>query len=276
FGNSSGFVYISTTHSVSFRVSFYSDQYAITFNEHGLPSGASWNLLLTEQSGNIISLPATSGLLNVPLPNGTYRYSAASASGYLANPALSSFVVNGTSSILTSHNITFVPNALAVTFVEKGLPSGTQWSVTLNGIPKQTDLGSISFFLPGGTYIYHLSSTGTYSPVTSIGVVSVANSNKTVSIQFNSIVSTVSFVASSLPVNTTWSVYVDGQTLVTHNQSMTISLPNGTYQYQVVEQGYYYPGNPYGIFTVSGHSNDITTNFVYIKYLATFHESGLP
>jgi len=276
FGNSSGFVHISSTHSMSFSVSFYSDQYAITFNEHGLPLGASWNLLLTEQSGTIISVPATSGLLNVPLPNGTYRYSALSPSGYLASPALSSFVVNGTSSISTSHNITFAPNKVAVTFMENGLPSGTEWSLTLNGTYEQTDLGSISFFLSGGTYIYHLSSTGIYSPVTSLGVVSVANNNKTVSIQFNPIVSAVSFVESSLPVNTSWSVYVNGHVHVTENQSITILLQNGTYQYQVVEQGNYFPGTPYGVFTVSGQSKTITIGFVDIEYRVSFQESGLP
>ncbi|MEM0133762.1 MAG: hypothetical protein QXU18_00830 [Thermoplasmatales archaeon] len=276
FGSSSNYVYISTSHSINSRVSFISDQYNITFNEHGLSLGQSWNLLVMDQSGNIISYSATSGLLNIPLQNGTYRFSAVAGSGFLAYPSLSWFTVNGTSSSLIQHNITFVSNIMVVNFDESGLLSGTEWSVTLNGLQKTSNIGIISFSLPGGIYVYNLPSTGQYSPLQSVGIVTVANSNKTIPIQFHSIVSTVTFEVSSLPANYTWSVYVGGQVLETSNQSVSVSLQNGTYQFQTLEQGFYYPTNPYGLFTVSGQSTTITIYFVSIQYTVSIKENGLP
>ena len=277
FGQTTGFVYISSTHSASYHVAFFSDQYSITFNERGLPQGQPWRLILMNQSGSIVSFTSTTGQLNIPLVNGTYRVSAASLSGgFLAAPSLMAFDVNGSSSTQIQHNITFVPNTLDISFVEVGLPTGTQWSVNLNGEQEVSSIGTISFSLPGGTYIYHLTSTGQYTPTQSIGVVSVSNNNKTIKIDFTSIVSEVTFRTSSLPSNFTWSVLVDGQILQTNNQSISLFLLNGTYQYQAVQQGYYYPENPYGLFTVSGASYTITINFVSIQYLLSFKETGLP
>lgn len=277
FDQATGFVYISSTNSASYHVNFYSDQYAITFNERGLPQDESWRLDLMNQSGSIVSYSETSGQANVPLINGTYRVSAVSSTGgFLANPSIFTFNVNGSYSSEIQHNVTFVSNELQISFVEAGLPTGTQWSVTLNGIQEVSSLGTISFSLPGGTYIYHLSSTGQYSPTQSIGVVSVGNGNKTIKIDFVSIVSKVVFQESSLPANSTWSVFVDGQILETNNQSQSIYLQNGTYQFQAVEQGYYFPTTPYGLFTVSGTSKIIKINFVSIQYHVDFQEDGLP
>ncbi|MCL4452395.1 MAG: hypothetical protein M1327_07230 [Candidatus Thermoplasmatota archaeon] len=277
FDNSSGFVYVSTTHSVSYDVVFHSDQYTITFNERGLPDGQSWNLVLMNQNGTISAYSVTSGQVNLPLVNGTYRVSAETSSGgFISMPSLISFLVNGSASSLVQHNLTFVSNSLQVSFVETGLPSGTQWSVTLNGNTQATSLGTISFTLSGGTYLYYLSSTGQYSPIQSIGVVSVASNNKTISIDFRSIDSSVTFQTTSLPANSSWTVYVNGEILHTLNQSILLNLPNGTYQFQVVNQGYYYPTQPYGLFTVSGKSISIQVNFVSILYTVSFKEAGLP
>ena len=277
FGNSSGYVYVSTAHSVSHEVVFHSDQYTITFNERGLPDGQTWNLVLMNQSGSILSYPATSGQVNLPLVNGTYRVSAETPSGgFVSMPSLILFCVNGSASSLVEHNLTFTSNSLDVSFVETGLPSGTQWSVTLNGITQNTDLGTISFTLPGGTYLYYLSSTGQYSPIQSIGVVSVASNNKTISIDFRSIVSSVTFKTTSLPANSLWSVYINGKILQSQNQSISLNLPNGTYRFQIVNQGYYYPTQPYGLITVSGKSISIQVNFVSILYTVSFKETGLP
>ncbi len=277
FGQATGFVYISSTHSASYHVSFFSNQYSITFNERGLPQGQPWQLILMNQSGSIVSFASTTGQINIPLINGTYRISAISSSGqFLAYPSLTAFNVNGSYSSQIEHNFTFVPNTLDISFVEVGLPTGTQWSVSLNGEQEVSSLDTVSFSLPGGTYIYHLTSTGQYSPTQSIGVVSVGNDNKTIRIDFVSIVNKVTFQASSLPSNLSWSVFVDGQILETSNQSLSLYLPNGTYQYQAVQQGYYYPGNPYGLFTVSGTPYIITINFVSIQYIVTFKETGLP
>jgi len=46
----------------------------------------------------------------------------------------------------------------SVTFTESGLPSGTSWSVTLNGNTESSTTNTISFSEPNGTYSYVVAS----------------------------------------------------------------------------------------------------------------------
>ncbi|MEM3191436.1 MAG: hypothetical protein QW292_04945, partial [Candidatus Parvarchaeota archaeon] len=50
-----------------------------------------------------------------------------------------------------SLTITFTPVNSTVEFLETGLPSGTIWSVTLNGITKQSTNSTVVFDVPYGT-----------------------------------------------------------------------------------------------------------------------------
>ena len=66
------------------------------------------------------------------------------------------------------------PPSYVVTFTEAGLPSGTQWSVYINGATHYSTGTSLSVTVPEGTYSYSISSSGyDVSPSSGTGTVSV-------------------------------------------------------------------------------------------------------
>ena len=67
-----------------------------------------------------------------------------------------------------------------VTFHETGLPSGTLWSVTLNGITESSTGNSISFWDPNGTYAFTVGPVTGYAPQPSLGAVLVSGVNQRV------------------------------------------------------------------------------------------------
>jgi YVTN family beta-propeller protein len=95
---------------------------------------------------------------------------------YVANFA------SGTVSIIsTSAQAT---ETYTVTFTESGLPAGTQWSVTFNGLTKSSTTSSITFTgVPAGNYTWNVSSiiavgNGTrYVAQISSGTISVSNAS---------------------------------------------------------------------------------------------------
>ena len=69
-----------------------------------------------------------------------------------------------------------------VTFRETGLPSGTWWSVTLNGITESTNQTSLTFWDPNGTYAYTVGAISGYTAHPSIGAIVVNGANRAVKI----------------------------------------------------------------------------------------------
>ena len=96
------------------------------------------------------------------------------------------YVANFWSGSITIMNLTkIVPVIMSylVFFNESGLPSGTSWSITLNGTSESSTSSTITFSLPNGTYSYTVSSVSGYSVSSSSGSISVngASVSKTVS-----------------------------------------------------------------------------------------------
>jgi hypothetical protein len=75
--------------------------------------------------------------------------------------------------------VPLVPSALAtVTFTETGLPSGTSWSVTFNGIPQTTDKTSMQLEEPGGTYAFDVGAVSGHTATPSTGAVVLNGANQ--------------------------------------------------------------------------------------------------
>jgi len=98
--------------------------YPITFDETGLPSGTDWWVNLT----NGQTFNSTSRTLSFSEPNGTYAWAATSADP-AGSSAEGNFSVDGA---MRSEFVNFTLPEYPVTFIETGLPAGTNWSVTLN------------------------------------------------------------------------------------------------------------------------------------------------
>ena len=156
------------------------NKYDINFIESGLPSGTSWavtfNGTTNESDTNTITFTST---------NGSYQFTVSSISGYTVTPASGTTVVNGSS---VTEEITFaVKPAITkyqVAFIETGLPSGTSWSVTVDGMTNSSTSNTIGFLLPDGNYSFTTSNNAGYSasgPTT----VKVDGSNVTVNLSFS-------------------------------------------------------------------------------------------
>ncbi|MHB1493446.1 MAG: carboxypeptidase regulatory-like domain-containing protein [Thermoplasmataceae archaeon] len=194
-----------------------------------------------------------------------------------------------------------------VTFIEKGLPSGTTWMADMTNMSSKTPYSNTTTTaknvvpLPNGTYTVGVMETVSpvdYSPY--LGNTSLGYSNTQLSVDGKALTLNITFVRSynvsftesGLPVgnssswsiswkNTTQGYNASTQTLSQNSNGHTginLTLANGTYQYNVnaCVDGYY-ATHPSGNFTVSG-SNLHITNIVFSnrKYTVTFNEASLP
>ena len=94
------------------------------------------------------------------------EYAPSSPSGW--------FIVNGTNA---TKSITFSLLTYSVTFTGSGLPSGTSWSVTVNGITESSTNSTITFTLPNGNYSYSIILPSGYSSVNGRGNISVSSAS---------------------------------------------------------------------------------------------------
>jgi hypothetical protein len=160
--------------------------YAVTFFETGLPNGSNWSVFVVgssdfggpwgdggghhhhhserERFGATSSTPDI--VLN--LTNGTYRYFVGWVDGYYSNDSRGSFVVAGEPTPTIAVNFTAIPE-FNVSFSESGLPSGTDWGLTIAGVSghhpghrgvhistEGAARGIVSFSLPSGRYHFRV------------------------------------------------------------------------------------------------------------------------
>ena len=267
---SSGAVMVNGT-AVTESITFTPVTYTVTFTESGLPSGAIWYVNITGQP----SASSTSTTIVLHLQNGTYTYTVATAlKAY--QPTGGSFRVNGAN---TGVSVSFTPVAYTVTFAEHGLPSGTSWSVTLNGAPESSTTSTITFTEANGTYAFSVRSVTGYTAGPSSGAVIVNGTAVAESITFTQVSYPVTFTESGLPTGTSWSVTLGGTPANSTTSSITFARSNGTYPYSIADlPGWHQATLPYtGSVTVNGSTRiEPTLTFAPVTYAVTFTESGLP
>ena len=153
--------------------------YSVTFSETGLPSGSTWFVNLS----NGQSLNSTGASITVQLQNGSYNYVIGTADNdYSAKGG--SVTVSGASQTVA---IAFSQVDYTVTFTESNLPSGTSWSVTLDGTPRSSTTSSISFSIDNGTYTYIVGNETGYTSSPSTGTITVHGSTVSQTVSFTSV-----------------------------------------------------------------------------------------
>jgi hypothetical protein len=262
---------------VSESVTFSLVTYTVTFTESGLPSGTPWYVNLTDgQSYN-----STGNTISFTEPNGTYNSTVATTDKEYAPVAASgSFGVRGAP---VSQSVTFSRATYTVTFPEAGLPSETTWYVngTAWGSLSATLAGglgtSVSANLANGTYYFTVASANKTwaSAYTSPFVVN--GGPVTVPVTFTQVTYAVTFTESGLPSGTTWYVNItDGQSYGSTGSTITVSEPNGTYDYAVVSANKTWAPVYTSPFVVNGGSVTVPVTFTEVTYAVTFTETGLP
>jgi hypothetical protein len=73
-----------------------------------------------------------------------------------------------------------------LTFVETGLPTGTSWSVMVNGTALSSPSGTILSQMPNGTFTFVVSQVSGYNVTPSSGRVTIDGNATVVSVQFTS------------------------------------------------------------------------------------------
>ena len=256
--------------------------YTVTFTESGLPSGTSWSVTLNGTPG----ASSTSSIVFSNLLNNTtgYAFTVGAVSGYTASPSSGSVVVNGAN---VTRAIAFTkssgPTQYSVTFAESGLPTGTSWSVILNGTTKTSATTTLTFSEPNTTYSYTVTSVSGYSDNPSSGSITVNGGPTGASITFTAIPAgsySVTFGETGLPTAANWSVTLSGKTTSATGSTITFTEKNGTYNYSVTAPTGYTANPSSGSLTVAGKAISQSLTFTKpaskVTYTVTFTETGLP
>jgi hypothetical protein len=237
--------------------------YAVDFQEVGLADGITWSVTF-----NGVTQSAYLVFLDFTALNGTYPYTVAPIAGYHADSYHGNVTVQGSDVTVI---INWVRVTYNVTFVESGLPSGTSWSVTLNGSEVSTTSSSILFVEPNATYSWTVAPVTGYTPDVTGGTLVVNGRAVEVQIEWTAVPGapstyTVTFLETGLLVHTAWTVTLNSTSSTTAGSSATsvvfTGVPDGAYQYWVPSIGSYAPTLPHGSVVVSGANVTVDVTFV--------------
>ncbi len=220
--------------------------YSVQFKESGLASGTSWSVT-TDSSTQTSTTPT----IDYSLANGTYGYTIGSVPDYAVTETGSYTVNGGTVTVL----VTFVLQQYQVWFHEKYLPSGTSWSVTLNGVTETSTTKNIYFEEVNGTYSYsvgtiagwHLES-GVYS-----GSITVSGTPVKLVEKWAKTTYKVIFIETGLPHGDSWQVKVGANTISSTTDEIIFHLGNkSSYNFQVTGPAGYTAAPASGSFSING------------------------
>jgi DNA-binding beta-propeller fold protein YncE len=191
--------------------------FIITFTESGLPSKTTWTVTL---AGGLLS--GASANLTATVVNGTYDYSVGTVGGYTANVTSGSVVVHGADKVVLigfSGSSTPPPSGSSpsgispvllgsvigllilvlliiflflvararrnpLVFAESGLPGGTSWEVTVDGLRETSTASEIEFHVKDGIHAFQVGEVAGFSVRPSSGSVEVKKDRRIVPVTF--------------------------------------------------------------------------------------------
>jgi subtilase family serine protease len=202
------------------------------------------------------------GVAYAVIPDGVYNYRAIAADGnYVAKR--SSLTVSGSP---VQREVNFTLGTFSIKFVESGLPSGQEWSVSNRTTTLYSNNTTIDFISLGGEYSFQLNYSKNYVPSFLLLNMNTAGVNKTFNVKFTYGYS-VNITESGLPDGTNWSI-AQGEYLYSTNQSsLLLEFPNGTYNFSVYKVLGYSPTYT-GTFVVNGSNVSIHVYFTREQVLS--------
>jgi hypothetical protein len=238
--------------------------YGLIFTESGLPTSTKWGATV----GTTVK-SSTSASLSFLERNGSVGYSISPVAGYTTNWTGNAVIRGSNVSIAVS----FSEVRYNVTFAEKGLATGTNWTVKLGNTTRSTTGAQVRFSEANGTFAYHATSSGRYVAATPYGNETVKGSAATVNVSFESTF-TLTFHETGLPTGTNWTVALSSASNASTSANLSFVLPNGTYSYSVHGVAGY-ETNWTGQAVVSGANTAVAVNFTQVRYAILFTETGL-
>ncbi len=193
---------------------------------------------------------------------------------YLPSGQLAPYLIGGTPVNYDYYPIGLPAGESAVTFQATGLPAGTAWSVTFNGMTQSSTGSEITFGAMPGTYAFSVAVPSGYSASPSGGNLTVTASGPTSAMIAFAAVYTVTLTEFGLPAGTTWTAIFGGVSQSSSSASMTFSVPSGTYEYQVGSASGFSASPSGGTVSVTGNYA-IAVTYSALTYAVTLTAGGL-
>jgi thermopsin len=172
----------------------------------------------------------------------------------------------------------FTGASASLTFQETGLPSGTSWTVTLDGSIVNSSTTSVLTFadLVAGTYTYSFGAVAGFT-VPSPGQISLTTT-ATINVTFSrpAVDYVVSFEESGLPAGYTWTVVFNGTGGSATGGWINVTEPNGSYAFSAAAPTWYQATPASGPVVVAGGNQTVRIAFTHVLDRVLFAESGLP
>ncbi len=186
------------------------------------------------------------------------------AMAYVPGSMLYGAAANYYKNAVTMIHVGETAHSKAVTFVENGLPPGFTWSISLGGLEEITALSTLTFFEPNGSYSLEIGPTPGFNHTLTPSPVTVDGTDLTETVTFAPFTYAISFIESGLKSGTDWSIRIRGLyvsslniTSSSRTQTISFSLPNGSYLYEALPAHGYYLIQTGGLLNVTGSNNTI-------------------
>ena len=262
----------ATTVRAGSMTSFNAGQwYTSNFVAQGLPAEELWGVTVDG-----VLFQSRYFMQSIYLPDGTNPYNFSNVPGWHISGGSYAGIVLVSGASPAPVVVTFAEVTYELTFVGTGFPSGTSWSVTLNGSTKESTGNTIAFTEPNGTYPFTVGTVSGYTASPSSGTVNVRGAAESQLVTFAPVTYTIPVHETGLPAGTSWSVTLSGVTKTSITGTITFAEQNGTYDYTVSSPGYQ-PSPASGAVIVLGASPPTTTiTFTQVTYTVSFSQTGLP
>jgi YVTN family beta-propeller protein len=164
-----------------------------------------------------------------------------------------------------------------VLFLETGVPVGTGWKVSVERFGTFTSGSSvINFSATNGSYYWSAGQQPGLVPNPANGIITVRGANLTVVVDYANYLAGVSFDAIGLPSGTNWSVTVNGTLLAGNGGTLSTTLANGTYDWNLTPLPCYSVNATRGTLTVSGAPVVVRLGFSGGECAIVVRALGLP
>jgi hypothetical protein len=254
-GNRTGSVDVDGT-GAGVDVSFTPYDYLVTFSETGLAAGTEWSIALNGVPEN-----STTSTIEFTEIDGTYPFIVGPVVNYHTTSTVRVVTVTGANVTVI---VPFAVNEFPVTFTESGLPIGTLWTVTVDGMLASSRSANLTLLEPNGSYTYRVGTVSGWTPAPGTGSFSVTGGSASVSLSWTIVVYTVTFTESGLPAGTLWNVSLSGTGRAGTTASLSFTITNGTYSYTVNHVSGFDASPTSGPLTVNGSSVAVTIAFTAV------------
>lgn len=164
-------------------------------------------------------------------------------------------------------DITFSETRFSIYFVSFGLPAGTGWNISLNGIIEHSDNRTIRFSEFSGIYNYTVYNLSSYYALPHSGFVDLVNSNISVTVSY--------FSYAYLAIGVTPSEFTlmfNGKKMDA-NSSISMKLVSGNYTLSIMSSGYVTQNMT--LFIRSGSNVEIIVNLQKVHSGSSVSQLGI-